>query len=134
MTFSITKLSLMQSIAMLSVIYTKCHIQAVYPECRHAECRYAECSYAEYHSSVHRTCRYDLLFQRENHSTQGKLVKYLCLHIFNFVQYLHKLQFTSKSKQGAYPDMRKVDKNISKTFLSISPGAIFTTFHFLFNL
>ncbi len=39
---------------MLSVIYAKCHIQALYDErryaeCRHAECRHAECHYADCH-------------------------------------------------------------------------------------
>jgi hypothetical protein len=28
---------------MLSVIYTECHIQGLYAECRYSECRYAEC-------------------------------------------------------------------------------------------
>ena len=40
---------------MLSVIYAKCHLQALdveyhYAECHYAECCYAECCYAE--------CRY----------------------------------------------------------------------------
>jgi hypothetical protein len=38
---------------MLSVIYSVCHIQALYAECHYAECRYAECRYAECHGTLH---------------------------------------------------------------------------------
>jgi hypothetical protein len=41
-TFSITTLSIMQSIEMLSVIYAGCHIQTLYAECHYAECRSAQ--------------------------------------------------------------------------------------------
>ncbi len=33
----------MQSIILLSVTYTECHIQALYAERLYAECRYVEC-------------------------------------------------------------------------------------------
>jgi hypothetical protein len=34
---------------MLSIIYSDCHIQALYAECHYAvsQCHYAECPYAE---------------------------------------------------------------------------------------
>ncbi len=45
---------------MLSVIYAKCHIQALNAECRYAECCYAECRYSE--------CRYAGCDYAECHS------------------------------------------------------------------
>ncbi len=36
---------------MMSVIYAKCHIQALYADCRYAGCHYAGCHYAECRSA-----------------------------------------------------------------------------------
>ncbi len=41
----------MQSIVVLSVGYTKCHIQAICAESHYTECRYADCRNANFSSS-----------------------------------------------------------------------------------
>jgi hypothetical protein len=53
------KLSIMQSILVLSVSYAVCQIHTLHAECHYAECRYAECRYAECHYGEcrHAECR-----------------------------------------------------------------------------